>query len=160
MNKSKQKDSSLRSSSPDSVSFIPSQQSSASNCIKSNDDRSYDSDTDLQDLELGRSVSVESLRDQAGKLSSLIQSKTELHGLNMSTPMLGSKETPYHNQLEIAHSGFQYWRNEIISAQEHGGDFWKRADTAFRAAIGSLTTFSILIFPHQQLLGAGEKFWI
>ena len=110
-----------------------------------------------EELEIGRSISVQSLREQAGKLSSLIQSRTELHGLDLVTPTPLIDAKKLLNDNHSMHSGFLSWRNEIVSADEHGGNFWARTDGAFRAAIGSLITFSVLIFPHQQVFGAGKN---
>ena len=105
------------------------------------------------------------LRNQSRRISKLITSRTELHSLNPNTPDPpkkkvaggngGSKDDDDDDQeQEVSSSGIKYWLQEIQTAKEHGGDYRERNLTATRAALGSFLTFSVLIFPHQHVLGA------
>jgi hypothetical protein len=101
----------------------------------------------FEDLELGRPV--ETLQEQSHRLSAIMSSKTELFSFDQLSP-----DPPNVITIEKETSGFQYWAREASTAKEHGGDYANRAETAFRTALGSLVTFAILVFPHQQIMGA------
>jgi len=104
-------------------------------------------DSFMCDLEVGGHT--QTMRAQSKRLSALITSRTELFALNPVTP-----DPPKAITEDDETSGFAYWWREVQSAQEHGGDYQKRLESAIRAALGSFLTFSILIFPQQQYLGA------
>ena len=101
----------------------------------------------FEDLELGRPV--ETLQEQSHRLSKIMSSKTELSSFDQLSP-----DPPNVISVEKETSGLQYWAREASTAKEHGGDYANRAETAFRTALGSFLTFAILVFPHQQIMGA------
>lgn len=101
----------------------------------------------FEDLELGRPV--ETLQEQSHRLSTIMSSKTELFSFDQLSP-----DPPKVISVEKETSGLQYWAREASTAKEHGGDYVNRAETAFRTALGSFLTFAILVFPHQQIMGA------
>ena len=100
------------------------------------------------DLEIGKYTHT--MRVRSHKLSKRIMDRTELVALNS----IEFEKHIYDTTTEEETSGIAYWAKEVRSAQEHGGNYPERLDTAIRAAIGSFLTFSVLIFPHQQILGA------
>lgn len=104
-------------------------------------------DSFAHDLEIGKYTHT--MRAQSHKLSKMIMNRTELMALNPEAP-----EKPIDSTTEEETSGIAYWIKEVRTAQEHGGDYPKRLDTAIRAALGAFLTFSVLIFPGQQILGA------
>lgn len=102
------------------------------------------------DLEIGKQTHT--MRDQSRRLSKMIMARTELQSLNPSgTPTKPKKSS---DEPEEESSGLRYWIHEVSTAKEHGGDYPKRLWAAIRAALGSFLTFSVLIFPQQQILGA------
>lgn len=126
--------------------------------LKINEDFINDDDDDDKQRQDSSDLSRRSiLRDQTGRLSRFLQSKTELHDLDITTPTPSiDADRVLNNDTSTHHSIFWYWRNDIISAKEHGGNLWNRTDSAVRAAIGSFTIFSILVFPHQQIFRTGK----
>jgi uncharacterized membrane protein YgaE (UPF0421/DUF939 family) len=99
------------------------------------------------DVELGRPV--ETLQQQSHRLSGIISARTELHYFDHEIP-----DPPKEITVEEETSGLRYWSREISTAKEHGGDYKSRVEMAFRTALGSFTTFAILVLPQQQIMGA------
>lgn len=87
-------------------------------------------------------------RTQSKRMSEVIRSRTELHSVDPTTP-----DPPAALAEEEDLSGLAYWLREASTAKEHGGDYSKRHDAALRAALGGFAVFSVLVFPHQQILG-------
>lgn len=107
------------------------------------------SELDEVDIESGQPFLAETLRDQSKRLSRIQSSKTDLHNLNAVQP-----DPPEEISVENESSGIKYWAHEVEMAKDHGGDYSRRCMVALRAAMGAFTVFSVLVFPHQQVLGA------
>lgn len=82
------------------------------------------------------------------KFSNLIKARTELNSIDKTTP-----DPPESLSKEAELSGMAYWCREASLAQEHGGDYAKRHESVFRAALGSFATFAVLVLPNQNTLG-------
>ena len=99
----------------------------------------------------------DSVRDQSKRFSHFLSKKTELYRLHHDPSSPGTTESPSEQKYyagEKDSSGLRYWIHELKLANVHGGDYTGRSRNALRTALGSLLTFSILVFPHQQILGA------
>lgn len=99
------------------------------------------------EIDLEEGFHAETLQDQSSKLTTILARKTELASFDQTRP------DPKEINPEKETSGLRYWAQEASGAREHGGDYKRRLETATRAALGSLTTFSVLVFPNQDLLG-------
>eukprot|EP00567_Pseudictyota_dubia_P005354 CAMPEP_0197436528 /NCGR_PEP_ID=MMETSP1175-20131217/3967_1 /TAXON_ID=1003142 /ORGANISM="Triceratium dubium, Strain CCMP147" /LENGTH=961 /DNA_ID=CAMNT_0042965837 /DNA_START=69 /DNA_END=2954 /DNA_ORIENTATION=- len=92
----------------------------------------------------------DSLRDQSRRLSLLLTRRTELYrGVEPTSTTPDPKDCGKNDS-----SGWNHWVNEVRLCSSHGGDYRERSRTALRTAVGSFLTFSLLVFPRQQVLGA------
>lgn len=123
------------------------------------------------------SIADGTLQDQSRRLSSYIKGKTEisdallqmdpLHRAPSNISLTRSTDTDSDsggdnsprgpNQQHVTYtSGIGYWKQEVSTAKEHGGDYVERGKIALRASLGAFMTFAMLVFPGQQILGAGK----
>jgi hypothetical protein len=100
------------------------------------------------DPEMGKKA--DTLQLQSRRLAALMRERTEIRLFDPN------HVPPKDNFIEEGTSGIRYWQREVATAEEHGGDYCDRLKTATRAALGSFLTFGILVFPHQNVLGAGK----
>jgi uncharacterized membrane protein YgaE (UPF0421/DUF939 family) len=85
-------------------------------------------------------------RTQSQRLTQLLISRTEL-----AYNLQDSPDEEVENDL----GGVFFWKRQIQSAQEHGGDYPTRIATASRAALGSGLVFAALVLPDRtNALGA------
>ena len=96
-------------------------------------------------------------RGQSKRISEILVSKTEIYGVDPTQPEPIPEELAQllgEQKKHAGGSGMKYWKSELQTAIEHGGDYNTRLDTAIRTSLGSFLVFALLVFTHQKILGA------